>query len=139
MRELKFDKRIQSGEFRLLERTYSIKLPQEFKDFMQIYANSSTIERVFWQNNSQKWTIRSFCMYKTMHEFVGEFLDYKLGIKIPFGFDPGGWIFCLSLDEQDYYSVYIYRFTDHVPEEAFLKIADNFADFIDALVPEEEI
>jgi SMI1-KNR4 cell-wall len=138
MKQLTFSKRIEDSEFWSLEKTYSIKLPQEFKDFMQIYANSGTIECIYIQeDNGQEWELRLFCNYKMMHEYVGEFLDYKLGVKIPFGHDLSGWLFCLCLDEQDYYSVYIYRF-DYEPEEAFFKIADNFEDFINALVPEEE-
>jgi hypothetical protein len=125
MRQLTFRKRIQDGEFRSLERTYSIKIPNFFKDFMQTYGDSGVEERHFVDTNGDSWEVWCFCGYKTMYEFVGEFLENRLGFKIPFAFDRGGWLFCLSLDEIDYNSIHIYRF-DHKPEEVFLKIADNF-------------
>lgn len=138
MRKLTFSKRIQDGEFRSLERTYDIKIPGDFKNFMQIYANSGVVERVYADSNNQNWKISKFCPYKTIHEFVGEFLENNLGIKVPFAFDYGGWIFCICLDENDYNSVHIYRF-DHKPEEPFLRIANSFEEFIEGLQPESEV
>lgn len=139
MKQLTFSKRIQDWEFDFLEQTYGIKIPQYFTDFMQIYASSGVIERVYKGINGQNWKIGSFCPYKTMYEYVGEFLENNLGIKVPFAFDYGGWIFCICLDENDYNSVYIYRSSDHLPKDAFLRIADSFEDFIDRLQPESEV
>ena len=52
--------------------------------------------------------------------------------------DPGGWHFCLSIDEKDYGTIIVNRWTDHSEENQFLKIADNFEEFIDGLITEDE-
>lgn len=139
MRKLTISDRIYESSFNSLERKFGYKFPNYFKDFMKTYADLSVEERIYFDKEKDKWKVNKFCMYKTMFEFSEEFLKNNLGYKVPFGFDPGGWIFCICLDENDYNSVYIYRFTDHLPEEAFLKIADSFEEFIDGLQPESEV
>jgi hypothetical protein len=58
---------------------------------------------------------------------------------VPFAYDPGGWHFCLSFDADTYGKIIINRWTDHLPEEQFLVIADSFEEFINGLQTEENI
>jgi hypothetical protein len=42
------------------------------------------------------------------------------------------------MDDDDFGTIYINRWTDHLPEEQFLKIADSFEEFINGLHAEDE-
>ncbi|MBK9580663.1 MAG: SMI1/KNR4 family protein [Saprospiraceae bacterium] len=53
--------------------------------------------------------------------------------KIPFAYDPGGWHFCLSFDEDTFGKVVVNRWSDHLPEDQFIVIADSFEEFINGL------
>lgn len=139
MRNLTKKPRIYEGQIRSLERHLKIKFPEQFTKFLLEYADTSILENTFIDNSGLKWIVSNFWNYPNIYGLSIEFQENGLGKKIAFGHDEGGWSFCLSLDDADYNSVYIYRFTDHLPEEAFLKIADSFEEFINGLQPESEV
>lgn len=127
------------GHILSLERNLNMKFPICFKEFLQEYGDSSIKENTYLDRNGLSWKISKFWNYPNIYGLTKEFVENGFGKKVAFAHDEGGWSFCLCLDENDYNSVYIYRFTDHLPEDVFLKIADSFEEFIDGLQPESEI
>lgn len=124
----------------MLEDHIQENLPEYFKDFMKVYANTFVYEQNYIDTlNDLKWKIHTFCDFKTMFEFSSFFKMNELGLKIPFAFDEGGWIFSICLDKIDNGAVFIYKTNDFLPEDAFLKISSNFEEFINDLKREEEV
>lgn len=138
MRKLTIKPRIYEGHIRSLEKHIGAKFPILFEEFLLLYADTSVEERVYHDENGLEWIISRFWNYPNIHGLTKEFQREGHGTKVAFGHDEGGWSYCLSLDPEDYNAVYVYRFTDHAPEETFLKIADSFEEFIDKLEPERQ-
>ncbi len=128
-------------DINVLENILGERIPLNFKEFLLEFANCSIKENLYPKNN-QLYIVNDFLpicngdinIVDLTSEFIGTY-----GRKyIPFAFDPGGWHFCLCLDETDYNTVFINRWTDDFDDGQFLKIADSFDSFIDGLLTEKE-
>ncbi len=109
---------------------------------MSIFANNAGLshyECVFIDAEGRKWEVAQYNQYKDLIGLLREFKKVGWGKKIAFAHDPGGWHFCLSLDEDTYGKIIINRWTDHTPEDQFLVIANSFEEFIDGLKKGEEV
>lgn len=134
MRNLKIKIRISDAEIRFLEEKIGAPLPSEFVEVMKSYAGLSTEECLFIDQGNKKRIVHGFLNFTEMHDLSIELCNVGFGRKIPFAFSPNGWHYCLSLDDN---RIYLYRWTDHKTEDAFLQIADSFEEFINGLRPEE--
>jgi len=138
MRKLTLRARLDNRDIDHLEKLTGLTFPDGFKKVLLRCADSAVLENTFYDPNNKGWHIASFWNYEGIYGLTKEFREMGFGSKIAFAHDRGGWSYCLSLDPEDYNAVYVYRFTDQVPEEAFLKIADSFEEFIDRLEPERQ-
>jgi len=127
------------GEIEEFELNTQSKLPLEFKKFIENYQDSKIKEILFFDENQELWILNAFLSFKESAELYKEFEKNLKRNMLPFAYDPGGWHFCLSLEEKDFGAIIVNRWTDHLPEEQFLKIANSFEEFIDGLQPEEEV
>jgi hypothetical protein len=139
LRKLTIRPRIGTGDFKLIQRDFTNAIPENLKAVLREYAGLAVEENTFTDKKSRLWILQSFQNTADLHKLPKEFLDAKWGQWIPFAYDPGGWHFCLSMSDDDYNSVYINRWTDHKPEDQFIKIADSFEEFIDGLRREDEM
>lgn len=114
------------------------ELDPYFKDFMKANAGLSHYERIYTDSCGKAWKVSQYVDFIQMYDLTTEFVGSYKRKLVPFAFDGGGWHFCLCLDESDHGAIYINRWTDHLPEEQFLKIAESFQDFINGLQKEEE-
>ena len=128
--------RIQDAEFNFIENTLKIDLPSIFKNYLKKYGEISISESNFSSNGNGDFQIGQFLMFDEILNLSKEFFqEYKRKL-VPFAYDGGGWHFCLSFDAETYGKIIINRWTDHLPEEQFLVIADSFEDFMNGLQEE---
>jgi SMI1-KNR4 cell-wall len=139
MREFNIIDRIQDAEFKFIENTLEINLPSILKDYLKKYGGMSIYESTFSFGEIGNFQIGQFLMFDEIINLSKEFLqEYKRKL-VPFAYDGGGWHFCLSFDADTYGKIIINRWTDHLPEEQFLVIADSFEEFINGLKTEENV
>lgn len=119
--------------FKLIAELFQSELSNEFKEFMTYNAGLSHYERIFKDKKGTSWEVNQYLRFVEIHDLSAEFTGANWGKMLPFALDPGGWHFCLCLEKEDCGAIFINRWTDHKPEEQFLKIADSFEDFINGL------
>lgn len=123
----------------LLEKEVPDLVLTEFKEFIIDYQGVKVKELLFWDSRNEMWILNAFFTISEILPLFKEFQEKYNRRLFPFAFDGGGWHFCLSMDEADYGAIIVNRWTDHLPEEQFLKIADSFEEFINGLKREDEI
>jgi hypothetical protein len=136
MKRLTLRKQISDAELNLLEKLIKESLTTNFREFIKEFAGQGTDECIFKDKYNQVWIITNFNNYSDIYNLTEEFINAGYGNMIPFGYDPGGWHFCLCMDKKDLNSIYINRWTDHLPKDQFLRISDSFEEFIDGLQKE---
>ncbi|MFH6963626.1 SMI1/KNR4 family protein [Flavobacterium plurextorum] len=140
MRKLNLYPRMGDSNMRHIESIISENLPEYFKDFLKLNGGLCHYERYFVDHDKTVWEVKNYLNYADLFKLTEEFLQNYHRKLIPFALDMGGWHFCLCLDQgQNYETILVNRWTDYLPEEQFLKIADSFEDFINGLKIEEEI
>ncbi len=127
-----------NANFKHLEEIASKKLPETFIEFMESNAGLSHYER-YYITIETIWEVHSFNRYINMFELFEEFISEGWGKMLPFAIDPGGWHFCLCMEDKDYGAIYVNRWTDYLPENQFLKISESFEEFINSLKTDEVI
>ncbi|MDI9882799.1 SMI1/KNR4 family protein [Flectobacillus longus] len=138
MKKLTLYPRMGDSNVRHIESIINISLSEDFKDFLKANAGLSHYERYFFDKDKTQWEVQKYLSYPELFKIEEElFIDYHRKL-VPFAYDPGGWHFCLSFDKDTYGKIIINRWTDHLPEEQFLVIADTFEEFINGLKTEEE-
>ena len=140
MREFTVLPMVQDFELNLIENIVGNKIPDLARSYIKKYGGLMIAEKYFFDKNGLEWELSQFNLFKELHGLTEEFLrEYKRKL-IPFAYDPGGWHYCLCFDEgEDYGKIIVNRWTDHLPQEQFLVIADDFEEFINGLKREEEI
>ncbi len=138
MREFNIISKFDDACARSMERLIGNKLEDNFKHFMSLYSGHSIYEQYFKDRNSQEWILAAIDNFTSIFKLTKEFKNSGWGNKIPFGYDEGGWHYCLSFDKETYGKVLVNRWTDHSPKEQFLIIADSFEDFINGLEETKE-
>lgn len=138
MRQFTIVDRIQDAEFNFIERSSNIRFPIFFRNFMKKYGGQAIEENNYNSTGYGNFIIGQFLMFHEISSLSKEFREVYNRSLIPFAYDPGGWHFCLSFDEGSNGAIILNRWTDHKPEEQFLKIADSFEEFIDGLKREGE-
>ncbi len=119
--------------FEYLEEMSGFELSENFVKFMTKYAGLSVNERFYNDINNIKWELQSFDNILTSAKLAKEFKENGWGLKLPFAFDPGGWHYCISYEEATSMKILVNRWTDHLPEDQFIVIANSFEDFINGL------
>ncbi len=139
MKKLTVRPRLGSGNIKLIERELGQSLPDDFKDFIINNAGLSHYECLFKDSEGNIWEVSQYNQYKDLIGLLREFKNNELGLKVCFAFDPGGWHYCLSFDEDTYGKIVVNRWTDHEESERLVVIAQNFEEFINGLErrPEE--
>ncbi len=133
MRQFKIRKRIGEKSLDLLNKLVGIDMPLLLKQMLINYAGLSIEEDYFIDKNGKEWVLAAFDDFTSIYKLTKEFQESGWGNKIPFGYDEGGWHFCLSFDKDTFGKIFINRWTDHLPEEQFVVIADSFEEFINGL------
>lgn len=128
------------SNLRHIESIIDSKLSENFKMFLKDNGGLSHYERYFIDEIQTQWELQKYFTYTELFKLTKEFLDNYKRKLVPFAYDLGGWHFCLCMDVgADYGKIIVNRWTDHLPEEQFLVIAESFEEFINGLRTEEEI
>ena len=135
MRKLNIAPRAGKRYLQLLENAIGSKLPFGFTEIIIMYAGLAVLENIYIDKNNTEWELQTFDHIASMVDLTKEFNENGWGKKLPFAYDPGGWHFCLSFDEDTFGKVLVNRWTDHLPEDQFVVIADSFDEFINGLQP----
>lgn len=138
IRELTVTPRIDDFSISMIEDLLKDKLPDYFKEFLKRYAGLNHYECIFFSQENVQWEVNSYMIFNGIFKATEEIINMLNRRMVPFAIDGGGWHFCLSMEE-DKNSVYVNRWTDHLPEEQLLKIADSFEEFIIGLKREDEV
>jgi SMI1-KNR4 cell-wall len=140
MRKLTLYPRMGDSNMRHIESIIGSSLSENFKSFLKENAGLSHYERYFFDREQTQWEVKKYLTYSELYKLEEEFIKEYHRKLVPFAFDGGGWHFCLCMDEGvDFGSIIVNRWTDHLPEEQFLVIADNFEEFINGLKTEENV
>ena len=139
MREFTVRPKIQDFELNLIEKVFEKPISENVRSFLKKYSGVGIYECFYLDKKGKSWEISQFHLFNDLYQLSKEFIEKGWGLFLPFAFDPGGWHFCLNMDEKDYGAIFINRWTDHLPEDQFVKIADSFEEFIDGLKREDEI
>lgn len=123
--------------FEYLEEMSGFKLSENFVKFMTKYAGLEVVERFYTDLDNNIWELQSFDDILSSAKLSKEFKENGWGLKLPFAYDPGGWHYCISYEEETYNKVIVNRWTDHLPEDQFKVIANSFEDFINGLFVEK--
>jgi hypothetical protein len=138
IRELNKIPQIDDYSISMIEALVNEKLPEYFKIFLKVNAGFSHYECIFIAKDKVSWEVNSYMIFSGIYKVAEEILSALNRRMVPFAIDGGGWHYCLSV-EDDKNSVYVNRWTDHLPEDQLLKIADSFEEFIDGLKREDEV
>ncbi|HQV66575.1 MAG: SMI1/KNR4 family protein [Saprospiraceae bacterium] len=133
MKELNIAPRAGKRYIQLLENAIGSSLPGSLRSIITKYAGLSVLENTYLDSNNTEWELQTFDHIASMVDLTKEFIEKGWGKKIPFAYDPGGWHFCLSFDEDTFGKVVVNRWSDHLPEDQFIVIADSFEEFINGL------
>lgn len=133
MKKLTIAPRVGKRYLELLESAVGTALPSAFKNFLLGYAGLSVVENTFKDQEGRLWQIQSFDHVASMIDLTKEFTEAGWGKKLPFAFDPGGWHYCLSFDQNSVGEILVNRWTDHSEQEQFIVIANTFEEFINGL------
>lgn len=139
MRKLTLAPRAGKRYLKLLEKEVGNQLPAELIEVIKNYGGLAVLEDKFTDNNDVEWEIQAFDNIASIIDLTKEFKENSWGSKVPFAFDPGGWHFCLSLDEDTFGKIIVNRWTDYSPEEQFVVIANSFEEFINGLKRSDEL
>lgn len=122
-----------------LEQEYDFIFPDELKFFYTQYNGGKPQKRIVClQDGEWKSNTRFHGFYTVNNNFektLKNVNDESWWIKgfIPFGYDEGGETFCFSTRNNDYGCIYYFMsdcIDDENPEDAYLKVSENFLDFI---------
>ena len=113
-------------------------MPDQLVHVLGDYSGSSVVEDTFIEYSGKDCKLKTFDTFPFIIDLTKEFRESGWGLKVPFAYDPGGWHFCLSFDEDARGKVFVNRWTDHAPEEQFVVIANSFEEFIEGLGPRRE-
>lgn len=138
MRVLKIRPRFGERNFQLIENLVEGRFNDAFRNVMSNYAGLSVYENCFVDKDGREWILASFDNFASIYKLTKEFKEHGWGLKVPFAFDPGGWHYCLSFDQNTPGKILVNRWTDHSPEDQFVIIADSFEDFISGLKEQPE-
>jgi hypothetical protein len=133
MKELTIAPRAGKRYLKLLENAIGGSLPVSLNEVILKYAGLRVLEDTYEDKSKVLWEIQSFDNVASMVDLTKEFIVKGWGKKLPFAFDPGGWHYCLSFDEDTYGKVIVNRWTDHEDKDQFLVIAESFEEFIEGL------
>lgn len=144
--------KITSEEIRSFEKDFSIVLPEDYKSFLEesnggmpdgdyVFEffdevteriNHSVIQEFFILNTNEDGSyndLKNNCMNLWNDEALGK-------SDIPFALDPGGNYLCLSLNSDDYGTVYLCNHEYEDADTGYLvksKVADSFSKFLESL------
>lgn len=138
MKKLTIAPRAGKRYLQLLESAIGSNLPDLLREIIMKYAGLAVLENTYKDSSNTEWKLQTFDHVASMVDLTKEFIKKGWGKKLPFAYDPGGWHYCLSFDEETYGKVLVNRWTDHVPEEQFIIIADSFEAFINGLEERKE-
>lgn len=140
MRKLTLNDRFLPHQFRRIENEVGIKIPDNIKDFISEYADLSVKENKYINSDGKLFEISQFITYKMMYDFVKEFKEQGLGKKLPFAIDNGGWVFCISFDDESIDKILLYQMEIEwkTKKDAFELVANSLEDFINDLQEETE-
>lgn len=141
MKKLTIKPNLTIRQVELLEETANVKFPNNFVSLLLEYSGLSVKENRFYDKENRVNSLSSFCEHRSIYDFIIEFKELNLGVKVPFAFDDGGWIYCLSFDEKNYGSVLLHQYSGlwHDESDAFEIIAGSLEEFINSLQPDDSI
>jgi len=120
------------------QRKHDIELPKYFLDFVRKYGGTSTQEAGFedsyWVNFFLPFSSSKTASVTAVFETY--VIEQNTKSWLPFATDPGGWVFCISLEKNTEGQVWIDKF-DSGDENQFDFVCSSFEQFINGLQPEQ--
>ncbi len=121
------------------EETNNVQLPASLKAFL-IEKNPIVVEEIIFKHHNREFWIAIFFpfdnTYEVSFQFVYERLkDFLQNKYVAFANDPGGWLFVISIQEEDYGKIYFCRMDEEL-EDAVTLLADDLDSFINGLEKE---
>jgi hypothetical protein len=137
-----YDK-IETSQIEDFESEIKKSIPKSFIKFLLKNNGGRASEVVFTENNGTHHVVNDFLpLTENRNGSIRSLLplvnDERPLIEwLPFGYDPGGWVFCICLKDEDYGKIYLFRM-DKIYEDNFDYVCNSFEDFINGLRTEDE-
>jgi hypothetical protein len=124
-----------------IESVFNLKIPMLVKHYLAEYSGFGIEECYFVNALGNRFSLHIFIGYNTMYRCMKTFQQEKLGKKIPFALDQGGWALVVSLDSKTKGQVLLFQAGIEWKNraDAFQKICNSFEEFINGLKTEAEI
>lgn len=127
------------GNLNSIELIIGNPLPIDFQEFIKSNGGLSHYERFYIDDKKNCWEVSSYLDYDDLHKLTQEFLQSYNRKLVPFAYDMGGWHFCLCMDDTaENGKIIVNRWSDYLPTEQFLVIANSFDEFINRLQVDDE-
>lgn len=120
-----------------LEKRYNFNFPNDLKSFYLQYNGGRpkrtrvTLQVGDWKSNTRLNKI--YALYELEKKLKDIYEDWWIEEFIPFASDEGGDDFCFSTRDFDYGCIYFFMsdcLDDENPENALIKVGENFTQFI---------
>jgi len=130
-----------------IENEFHIKIPETIREHFLTYNGGYPEKPVFVCENGETYIVDYFMTIKDREEGLEKSIrllrddEIMPGWLIPFAYEDGGNLFCFSVRESDYGSIYYY---DHEfeyganPEEHVTYLAESIIVFMNSLVEDED-
>lgn len=124
-----------------LETKYNFRFPNDLKSFYIQYNGGKLQKREVYLQDGDWESSTVFHGFYTIKNKLSKKLedtkeDWWIKGLIPFGYDEGGEDFCFSTRKFDYGCIYYFMsdcLDDENPENALLKVSENFTQFINEM------
>ena len=131
-------KQSEKTQIERFQKLNEIDIPGYFIEFFIRYEGCRVKENTF----QDKYTLTRFLNLSSdrnasIEKIFSTYVEEEC-VKhwLPFAIDPGGWVFCLSLEQNTYGQVFVDRF-DLGEENSFAFVAPSLEAFIDGLYSEK--
>lgn len=137
---------ITESDLTAIEQKYKFQFPHEIKEHYLRYNGGTPKKSLFIDEDGYTFVVNNFLPIKYGNSTLEETLDFLRLDQIlpewliPFADDPGGDLYCFSIDEEElgaiYYWSHEYDIEDD-PEEHICYLCDSLTEFIEKLVNDE--
>ena len=98
-------------------------LPDYFREILTKYSGLKVLENKYKDPTGKIWGLKSFKTVIAILNLSERFLEWEIGLYVPFAHNSEGWHFCLSYEESSYGKIIVFIWTEKNNE--FIVIADN--------------
>ena len=137
---------LNNNDFIQIESKYNFKFPKEVKELYMEFNGGEPEKYIYIDEDGDDYVVQKILSIKYSEKFTNTLEGYIESFRrdniipnwlIPFGYDPGGNIYCFSLQNDEFGTIY---FWDHEYDENediddhLIYLCDSILEFVNSLV-----